>query len=219
MNMSEQAPIKVIIVDDHPVVRTGIRDMLSIYDDIDLVGEAAGGQELLDQIQELVPDLILMDMIMPGMDGLETTRAVLTQYPDTKIVMLTTYPQGVVVRNVLDAGAVGFLTKQANIDVLADAIRAAYRGQVVLTPEATKALMQSYGSSSNLGQDLTKRELEVLALLAEGLTNREIALRLKISRDTVKHHVSTCMSKLEAANRTEAATKALELQLIPRSQA
>jgi len=219
MNMREQAPIRVVIVDDHPVVRTGIKDMLSIFDDIELVGEAAGGLELLNQIQELAPDLILMDMVMSGMDGLETTRAVLARYPDTKIVMLTTYPQADVVRGVLDAGAVGFMTKQADVDDLADAIRAAYRGQVVLTPGATKALMQSHGSSSSLGQDLSKRELEVLALLVEGLTNREIALRLQISRNTVKHHVSTCISKLEAANRTEAATKALELQLIPQSQA
>jgi len=219
MNMSEQAPIRVMTVDDHPVVRSGINDMLSIFNDIELVGEAGSGQELLDQIQVLAPDLILMDLIMPHMDGLETTRAVLAQYPDMKIVILTTYPQGDIVQEALEAGAVGFFTKHAQIDVLADAIRSAYRGQTILAPEAIKALMQSKTGSPQLGHDLSKRELQVLALLAEGLSNREIALRLKISRNTVKHHVGTCMSKLEAANRTEAATKALELQLIPRSQA
>jgi two-component system, NarL family, response regulator LiaR len=218
MNMNERVPIKVIIVDDHPVVRAGIRDMLSVFDDIELVGEAAGGQELLAQIQDLVPDVILLDMVMPYMNGLETTRAVLAQYPTMKIVILTTFANGEDVQKVLDAGAVGYMTKHSKIDVLADAIRTANAGQIVLAPQAATALMESRRSSSKLGQDLTKRELEVLALLVEGLSNREIALRLKISPETVKHHVSSCMSKLEATNRTQAATLAIDLQLIPRQQ-
>ena len=123
--MGEQAPIRVIVVDDHPVVRSGIKDMLSVFDDIELVGEAGSGQDLLDQIPGLLPDLILMDLVMPKMDGLETTRAVLAQYPGTKIVILTTYPKGDNVSTALDLGVVGFLTKHAQIDVLADAIRTA----------------------------------------------------------------------------------------------
>jgi NarL family two-component system response regulator LiaR len=219
MNMSEQAPIKVMIVDDHPVVRNGIMNMLLIFDDIALLGEAGGGLELLAQLQADMPDVILMDMVMPGMNGLETTRAVLAQYPDLKIVILTTFPQGDVVRDALEAGAVGFLTKNAEIDTLADAIRAAHAGQTVLAPEATTALMQVKTRSPKLGHDLSKRELEVLALLVEGLSNREIAERLTISPATVKHHVSACISKLGANNRGQAAVLALELQIVSHSQA
>jgi len=155
---------------------------------------------------------------MPGMDGLETTRAVLSQYPEMKIVILTTFPDGDVVRDALEAGAAGFLTKNMEIDKLADAVRAAHAGQTVLAPEATMALMQVKTRAPKLGHDLSKRELEVLALLADGLSNREIAERLTISPATVKHHVSACISKLEVANRGQAAVLAIELQLVPRSQ-
>lgn len=216
--MSETKPIKVIIVDDHPVVRSGIMNMLLIFDDIELIGEAGGGKELLAQLQKIRPDVILMDMVMSGMDGLETTRAVLAQYPDMKIVILTTFPEGDVVRDTLEAGALGFLTKNMEIDKLADAVRAAYAGQTILAPEAMMALMQSKTRSPKLGHNLSKRELEVLALLVEGLSNREIGERLTISPATVKHHVSACISKLEAANRGQAAILALELQLVPRPQ-
>lgn len=216
--MSEQTPIKVMIVDDHPVVRNGIMNMLLIFDDIEFVGEAGGGLELLSQLQKMMPDVILMDMVMPGMNGLETTAAVLAQYPDVKIVILTTFPQGDDVRDALEAGAVGFLTKNAEIDTLVDAVRAAHAGQTTLTPEATAALMKTKTRSPKLGHDLSKRELEVLALLVEGLSNREIGERLTISPATVKHHVSACISKLEAANRGQAAILALDLQLVPRAQ-
>ena len=190
-----------------------------IYDDIELVGNASSGSELLTRLQEIVPDVILMDMVMPGMDGLETTRAVLAQYPDVKIVILTTFPKGEVVRDALEAGAVGFFSKHSKIVALVDAIRAAYAGQMVLGPEATTALMQTPANLSKLGQDLSKRELEILTLLVKGLSNREIAQRLSISPGTVKNHVSACLSKLGAANRAQAAVLAVELQLIPRSQA
>ena len=216
--MSDQTPIRVIIVDDHPVVRSGIMNMLLIYDDIEFMGEAGGGKELLIQLQDGLPDVILMDMVMPGMDGLETTRSVMAQYPDMKIVILTTFPQGDVVRDVLESGAVGFLTKNAEIDTVADAVRAAHAGQTFLAPEATAALMKSKTRPPELGQDLSERELEVLALLVEGLSNREIGERLTISPATVKHHVSACMSKLEVSNRGQAAVLAVELQLVPRSQ-
>jgi DNA-binding NarL/FixJ family response regulator len=218
LNMSEQATIKVVIVDDHPVVRNGIMNMLLVFDDIELVGEAEGGLDLLAQLQKTMPDVILMDMVMPGMNGLETTRAVLAQHPEVKIVMLTTFPQGDVVREVLEAGAVGFLIKNAEIDTMVDAVRAAHAGQTILAPEAAAALVKTKTRSPELGQNLSKRELEVLALLVEGLSNREIAQRLSISPATVKHHVSACMSKLEATNRAQAAVLAIELQLIPRSQ-
>ena len=216
--MSEQMPIKVMIVDDHPIVRDGIVNLSLIHDDIELVGKAEGGLDLLDQLQEIVPDVILMDMVMPGMDGLETTRAVLAKYPEVKVIALTSFPQGDVVRDILDAGAVGFFSKHAEIGTLVDAIRAAHAGQTILAAEATAALIQTKARSLELGRDLSERELEVLALVTEGLSNREIAQRLSISPGTVKHHVSSCMSKLGATNRAQAAALAMELQLIPRSQ-
>ena len=217
--MTEQTPIKVFIVDDHPVVRNGIANLLLLFDDIELAGEAGGGRDLLAQLQEIAPDVILMDMAMPGMDGLETTYAVLAQHPETKIVILTTFLHGNVVQDVLEAGAVGFLTKAAEITMLADAIRAAHDGQTVLSPQATASLMKSKTRFPELGQDLSKRELEVLALLVEGLSNQEIAERLTISPATVKHHVSACISKLQAANRAQAAVLAIDLQLVPRLRA
>jgi len=213
--MSKDKLIRVMIVDDHPVVRNGIINMLVLFDDIEFVDEAGGGKELLDKLQITIPDVVLMDMMMPGMDGVQTARAVLDSYPDIKIIMLTTFPKGETVRDALDAGAVGFLTKQVEIDNLADAIRAANAGQTILAPEVTKALMNvNKKETSQLGNDLSKRELEVLALLVEGLSNKEIGERLAISPATVKHHVSACMSKLGAANRAKAAALAVELQLV-----
>ena len=215
--MSENTPIKVMIVDDHPIVRDGIVNLTLIHDDIELVGKASDGLDLLDQLQEVVPDVILMDMVMPRMDGLETTRAVLDRYPKVKIIAITSFPQGDDVRDILDAGAVGFFSKHAEIGTLVDAIRAAHAGQTILAAEATAALIKTKTRSPELGQDLSERELEVLALVVEGLSNREIAERLSISPGTVKHHVSSCMSKLDATNRAQAAVLAIEHQLIPRS--
>jgi len=217
--MSEQTPIKVMIVDDHPVVRNGIANMLLIFDDIELAGEAGGGRELLARLEEIRPDVILMDMVMPCMSGLEPTRAVLNQYPDIKIIILTPFPEGDAVRDALETGAVGYLIKNTEIDRLADAVRAAYAGQTILAPEATDALMSTKTMGPRLGHDLSKRELEVLALLVEGLSIREIAERLTIGPATVKHHVSACISKLCVANLGQAAVLALELELVPRPKA
>ena len=217
--MRKKTPIKVMIVDDHPVVRNGIINMFLIFDDIEFIGEAGGGRELLTMLPQVVPDVILMDMVMPGMDGLQTSREILANYPDIKIVFLTTFPEGDVVRDALEAGAVGFLTKDAEIDALADAVRAAYAGQTVLAPEATVALMQAKASAPKVGHDLSERELEVLALLVEGLSNSEIAEELTISPSTAKHHVSACISKLGVAKRGQAALLALELELVPQPPA
>lgn len=215
--MAEQSLIKVIIVDDHPVVRNGIANMLLVFDDIELIGQAGGGSELLTLCQKAVPDVILMDMVMPGMDGLETTREVLARYPDVKIVILTTFPKGELVQRALEAGAMGFLTKDAEIDALADAIRSAHNGRRILAPEATEALIEAKVNSPAMGADLSPREREILSLIVEGLSNQEIADQLIISPATVKNHVSACMSKLGTTNRVQAAVLAVELQLVPRS--
>lgn len=213
--MSESEPIKVMIVDDHPVVRNGLKAMLLAMDDMELAGEAGSGRETLALCRESLPDVILMDMVMPGMDGLETTRAVLDQYPEVKIVVLTSFPEQELVQKAMAAGASGYLYKNTAIDTLPGAIRAAYAGQSILAREATEALIQASMGPPKLGHDLSAREREVLALVVEGLSNDEIAERLVISPFTVKSHVKACFAKLRATNRTQAAALAVEHHLVP----
>jgi NarL family two-component system response regulator LiaR len=208
--MTETKPIKVMIVDDHPIVRDGLKSVLLAADDMELVGEAGDGREALARCKETLPDVILMDLVMPGMDGLETTRAVLGQYPDVKIVVLTTFPEEGLVLATLEAGAIGYLLKNTPTDKVADAIRSAYAGKPTLAPEATQALIRARIGPQKLGHDLSKREKEVLALVVEGLSNNEIAERLVISPATARHHVSACITKLGASNRTHAAALAVE---------
>jgi NarL family two-component system response regulator LiaR len=213
--MSESEPIKVMIVDDHPIVRNGLKAMLLAIDDMELVGEAGSGKETLARCRESLPDVILMDMVMPGMDGLETTRAVLDQYPEVKIVVLTSFPRGDLVQKSVAAGASGYMLKNAPIDTLAGAIRAAHAGHSTLAPEATRALIQAQSSPAKIGRDLSPREREVLALVVEGLNNEAIADRLVISPFTVKNHVKACISKLGATNRAQAAALAVKHRLVP----
>jgi NarL family two-component system response regulator LiaR len=215
MFMSESKLIKVMIVDDHPVVRNGLKAMLLAMDDIELAGEAGSGRETLALCRKSLPDVILMDMVMPGMDGLETTRAVLDQYPKVKIIVLTSFPEQELVQKAMAVGASGYLYKNTAIDALPGAIRAAYAGQSVLAPEATAALIQTSVGPPKLGHDLSAREREVLTLLVEGLSNDEIAERLVISPFTVKNHIMACIAKLGAANRTQAAALAVKHQLVP----
>lgn len=213
MNKSDQ--IKVMIVDDHPIVRSGLASMLQAFDDLEMVGEASSGRNALAKCQSLMPDVILMDMVMPEMDGLETTRAILDLYPSVKIIMLTSFTKEDMVKDALEAGATSYLLKNAPIDQLADAIRSAHADQTTLSPEATRTLINTkVDSSDNFDPDLSAREKQVLALVAEGLSNEEIAEQLTISQATVRHHVSACISKLGAANRTQAAVLAVKHKLI-----
>ena len=214
MTMSEQLPIKVLIVDDHPILRHGIKTMLFTFDDIVVVGEAGNGSETLARCDETNPDVILMDVVMPGMSGVETTRAVMKRYPQVKIIMLTSFPNQDLVQETLEAGAVGFLLKDAPIDTLGDAIRSAHAGHSTLAPEATQALIKNKSRPPKLGHDLSPREREVLTLVVEGLSNEEIAERLVISVNTVRKHVSARMSKLEAANRAQVAAQAVRHQIV-----
>jgi NarL family two-component system response regulator LiaR len=206
--------IKVMLVDDHPIVRSGLVNMLLAFDDLVLVGEASSGSKALALCQQELPDVILMDMVMPGMDGLETTRKVLEQYPSVKIIILTSFTKDTMVQDALEAGATSYLLKDSSIDQLAEAIQSAYTGQPTLSPEATRALVNSKSGPLSFDPDLTAREKQVLALIVEGLSNEEIADQLVISHATARHHVSACISKLGVKNRTQAASLALKHKLI-----
>lgn len=212
--MTDSGTIKVMIVDDHPVVRRGLAAMLYAFDDLELVGQAGSGSEALTKCRLSSPDVILMDIIMPGMDGLATTRAVLDQFPNTRVIMLTSFAEEDQVEEALAIGASGYLLKNTPIDAMADAIRSAQVGQTTIGPEATQALIRARSSEPKPGFDISEREKEVLALVVEGLTNAEIAERLSISPATVRHHVSACISKLGAANRAQAAAMAVEYQIL-----
>ncbi len=212
--MSDQAPIKVLIVDDHPVVRDGLKNMFLVFDDLELIGEAENGTAALACCRQNTPDVILMDVLMPGMDGIAATQAIVDMYPQVKIIMLTSYHDDNLVQKSLQAGAIGYLLKNAPIDTLAAAVRAAYAGKPTLAAEVTMALIRAKTDPIKLGGDLSKRELEVLALIVQGLSNDEIADRLVISPATSRHHVSACIQKLGAANRAQAASLAVKLGLV-----
>jgi len=213
--MPKAERIKVMIVDDHPIVRSGLVTMLLAFDDLELVSEASSGSIALALCQQELPDVILMDMVMPEMDGLETTRKVLEQYPSVKIIILTSFTTDNMVQDALQAGATSYLLKDSSIDLLAEAIRSAFTGQPTLSPEATRSLINSkVDPSKEFDPGLSTREKEVLALIVEGLSNEEIAEQLTISQATARHHVSACISKLGVKNRTQAASLALKNELI-----
>jgi NarL family two-component system response regulator LiaR len=212
MNKSET--IEVIIVDDHPIVRHGIKTILLTFEDILVVGEAGNGAEALSLCAEAQPDVVLMDIVMPGMNGVEATHTLLERYPLLKIIILTSFPNQEAVQETLEAGAVGFLLKDTPKEIIGDAIRSAYAGRTVLAPEATEALIRAKTGPPKLGYDLSDRELEVLALVVEGLSNAEIAEQLVISPNTARNHVSACISKLGATNRAQAAALATKYKLI-----
>jgi NarL family two-component system response regulator LiaR len=212
--MNELRIIKVMIVDDHPVVRDGLKNMLLAFDDLELSGEAENGRAALASCHQSIPDVILMDILMPDIDGIHATRAILNDFPQVKILILTSYPKDDLIQEALEAGAIGYLLKNSSIDSLANAIRAAYSGQPTLGPEATKALIQMKTGPLKLGADLSKREKEVLALIVEGLSNDEIAERLVISPATARHHVSACIEKLNATNRAQAGAIGIKLGIV-----
>ena len=212
--MAESTQIRVMLVDDHAVVRSGLGAFLTAFDDLELVAEAGSGEEAVRLCEEAKPDVVMMDLVMPGMDGAAATKAIREKCPHIQIIALTSFKEEELVEGVLQAGAIGYLLKNVSADELADAIRAAHAGKPTLAPEAAQALIQSTRKPQPPGYDLTERELEVLALMVEGLSNPEIAERLIVSRSTVKFHVSNILSKLGAASRTEAVSLALKRGLV-----
>jgi NarL family two-component system response regulator LiaR len=210
-----RAKIRVMIVDDHPLVRSGLESILQLFDDIELVGQAEDGTEAVKLCRQIMPDVVLMDLVMPGLQGPEATQEILRHCPGTRVLALTSFSDETLVQSTLRAGAIGYLMKNVTGDQLAAAIREAHTGRATLAPEAAEVLMRAVSAERDTaGQDLTKRERQVLALMVEGLANNEIAERLVISLSTVKTHVSSIISKLGVSGRTEAATYAVRHRLV-----
>jgi NarL family two-component system response regulator LiaR len=217
--MSEAHTIRVLIVDDHEIIRTGITYSLSAFHDLELVGEAKSGQEALRLCRETQPDVVLMDMLMPDMDGVQTTQAIRKEHPRVQVLALTSFHDRERVQQAMQAGAAGYLVKGVSASQLAEAIRVAHAGQTILSAEATEALIRPDDQRAELGHDLTQREREVLSLLARGLSNAEIAQQLSITISTTKHHVSAILSKLGASSRAGAVVLAMEQGLTGESTA
>ena len=213
--MNDESAIRVMIVDDHALVRSGLEAFLLVQKDLELVAQARNGHQALALCAEAQPDVILMDLLMPGMDGVEATRRIKAQHPRVQVIALTSFKDQELVQGALQAGAIGYLLKDVSAAELADAIRSAHAGRPTLSPEVTQVLIQSSMRGKALGDDLTDREREVLRLMIDGLNNPEIADRLVISRGTVKFHVSSILSKLGVSSRTEAVSVALQKHLIP----
>ena len=209
MTTSPSLPIRIMVVDDHAMVRRGLATFLMVFDDFQLVGEAESGEESIQRCAEILPDVILMDMVMPGMNGATATRAIRKQFPQVQVIALTSFKEGDLIRSALEAGAIGYLLKDVSADGLARAIRAAHAGRATLSPEAAQSLVETASQPPTPGLDLTEREREVLGLMVEGLNNIQIAGKLTVSPSTVKSHVSNILSKLGVASRTEAVTLAL----------
>jgi two-component system, NarL family, response regulator LiaR len=212
--MSPSQPIRVMLVDDHTMVRRGLATFLKVYPDLEMVGEAGSGLEAIELCAAALPDVILMDLMMPDMDGATTTRLIRQKHPKVQVIALTSYKEQEIVQSALQAGAIGYLLKDVSAEELARAIRAAHAGRATLAPEAAQALVHAANQPPTPGQDLTERERAVLALMVEGLNNTQIAARLVVSPSTIKTHVSNILSKLGVASRSEAVALALRSGLV-----
>jgi NarL family two-component system response regulator LiaR len=212
--MTQGKQIRLMIVDDHVVVRSGLSAFLLAYDDLRLVGEAGDGEEGVRLCRQIQPDVVLMDLVMPGLDGIASTRAIKEYCPQTQVIALTSFGEDERVQAVLKAGAISYLLKNVSAQELVAAIRNAVAGQPTLSMEATRVLMNGAGGSQGPGLDLTEREREVLVLMAKGLNNAQIARQLVISASTTKYHVSNILTKLGACTRTEAVALAVRNRLV-----
>jgi NarL family two-component system response regulator LiaR len=211
--MSEEI-IKVMIVDDHLLVRDGINLLLSTFDDIQVIGVVDSGKKALELCAQLQPDVILMDMVMPEQDGPTSIERILKNFPEIKVIALTSFVDEDLVMRSIQAGAIGYLLKNVSAEKLVEAIRDGVKGQSTIESIALQVLQQASQKSPRVGYDLTVRERQVLALIAEGMTNKEIAQQLSLSYGTVRVYVSHVLTKLGVGNRTEAARLALENNLV-----
>ena len=214
MTSTPPQPIRIMLVDDHTMVRRGLATFLLVFDDFKLVGEAESGEAAIQLCAKVLPDVVLMDMVMPGMGGEAATRAIRKTYPQVQVIVLTSFKEGALIKNALEAGAIGYLLKDVSADELARAIRAAHAGRATLSPDVAQVIVQDASQPPVPGLDLTERERVVLALMVEGLNNTQIAGRLTVSPSTVKSHVSNILSKLGVASRTEAVIQALRNHLV-----
>ncbi|MER2152904.1 MAG: response regulator transcription factor [Solibacillus sp.] len=207
--------IKVVIVDDHEMVRIGVAAYLSAQPDIEVIGEATNGEEAIETVLSLKPDIVLMDNVMPIKTGAEATAEILTQWPQAKVMIVTSFIDDDKLYPALEAGAVSYILKTSNAKQIADAIRKTMAGETVLEPEATTRVMaRMRGTAPALHNHLTEREMEVLLCMARGLANQEIAEELFIALKTVKTHVSNILSKLEVQDRTQAVVYAFQNGLV-----
>jgi two-component system, NarL family, response regulator LiaR len=212
--MGEKNKIKVMIVDDHPLVRHGIKTVFEAYDDILLVAEAENGREAIKMCEKYMPDVVLMDIIMPVLDGVEATEQIIKNWPDVKIITLTSFNDEDLIRKSLKAGAVSYILKNISGAKLIKTIKDVYKGKLALSSQATKILLSELREPLDETIKLTEREKEILALIVEGLSNKQIAERLFLSNSTIQFHVSNILSKLGVSKRTEAAYLALKQKLV-----
>ena len=206
--------IKVLIVDDHPLVRQGIKTLLDVYDDIEVIGEAENGQEALEMCKKKKPDIVLMDLIMPGVNGIEATKEILKNWPYIKVVTLTSFVDKKLIEDSLKAGAIGYVLKNISGDKLVATIRDADKGKSTLSSEASDFLISNIKKPQVTDYQLTSQEKNILACLVEGLPNKKITQKLVLSLSTVKFHVSNILNKLGASSRTEAVSLAIKNKLV-----
>ncbi len=206
--------IRVMLVDDHNVVRSGMATFLKAYEDLELVGEAINGKEAVQLCHQKKPDVILMDLMMPEMDGISATRTITSEYPDIKIIAMTSFEEEELVHGVLAAGAISYLLKNVTADELAKAIRDAVSGRSTLSPEAARVLVQATRPTKQPLFDLTERERGVLNLVVQGYSNQQIAEAMVVSLATVKAHISSILSKLQVSSRAEATAYAIKHKIV-----
>jgi two-component system, NarL family, response regulator LiaR len=212
--VNENGKIRILITDDHAVVRSGLSKFLLVNGDMELVAEASDGAEAVQLVALHQPDVVLMDLMMPGTDGISATREIKQRYPKVKVIALTSFADQAMVQGALHAGAVSYLQKNVSAAELAHAVRSAYAGRMTLSPEAAQVLADSVTRPNHPADQLTERESEVLKLLVDGLNNSEIAGRLFVSLGTVKFHVSNIFQKLNVDSRVEAVKVAIEQKMV-----
>jgi len=210
--MTPSPPIRVMLVDDHTMVRRGLATFLKVFDYLELAGEAANGETAVELCGRILPDVVLMDLVMPDMDGVTATRLIRQRFPTVQVIALTSFKEERLVQGAFQAGAIGYLLKDVSAEELAQAIRAAHAGRGTLSSAVIQAM--THAAAQPPGHDLTEREQEVLVLLVAGLSNSEIAEKLVVSPATIKSHVSNILAKLGAASRTEAAALAVRHRLV-----